>query len=49
MRQVRGRRGQIYVLCLNDAIPVKYPALPVSSCVGYRERPHDGSVSESPP
>jgi hypothetical protein len=36
VRTVRGRRGQQYLLCRNDAIPEKYPRQPVLACAGYR-------------
>jgi hypothetical protein len=36
VRVVRGRRGQQYLLCRNDAIPEKYPRQPVLACAGYR-------------
>src|SRR5262245_66695329 len=35
VRTVRGRRGQQYLLCRNDAVPEKYPRQPVLSCDGY--------------
>jgi hypothetical protein len=35
-RDVRGRRGQRYLLCRNESIDVKYPPQPVLSCSGYR-------------
>lgn len=39
VREVRGRRGQRYLLCRNDALPVKYPGQPVRECPGYRPGP----------
>ena len=35
VRTVRGRHGQEYLLCRNDAVPEKYPRQPVLSCHGY--------------
>jgi len=46
VRQVRGRRGQIYLLCRNDAIPAKYPRQPVAACPGYR---HNAASPGTPP
>jgi hypothetical protein len=34
-RTVTGRRGQRYLLCQNEAIPVKYPPQPVTACSGF--------------
>jgi PhzF family phenazine biosynthesis protein len=36
-RDVRGRRGQRYLLCRNETIDAKYPPQPVLICPGYRE------------
>jgi hypothetical protein len=35
VRLVAGRKGQTYLLCSNEAIPVKYPPQPVTACTGY--------------
>lgn len=34
-RRVRGRLGQTYLLCRNDAVPDRYPRQPVRACHGY--------------
>jgi hypothetical protein len=34
-RHVKGRHGQLYLLCRNDEIAAKYPRQPVTSCKGY--------------
>jgi hypothetical protein len=36
VREVTGRHGQVYLLCRNGAIPVKYPRQPVVTCAGYK-------------
>lgn len=36
MREVKGRLGQRYLLCSNEAIEAKYPRQPVVACPGYR-------------
>jgi len=38
VREVRGRRGQLYLLCRNEAIEAKYPPQPVLACRGYELR-----------
>jgi hypothetical protein len=38
VRQVHGRRGQLYLLCRNDTIPAKYPRQPILTCPGYETR-----------
>jgi hypothetical protein len=43
VRRVRGRRGQEYLLCRNEAIPEKYPRQPVLTCPGYERRSTDSS------
>jgi hypothetical protein len=35
VREVKGRRGQTYLLCRNKTIPWKYPRQPVVTCTGY--------------
>ena len=35
VREVSGRRGQVYLLCQNDAIAAKYLPQPVLECGGY--------------
>jgi hypothetical protein len=35
VRRVRGRHGQLYLLCENEAIDAKYPRQPVLTCAGY--------------
>ena len=35
VRSVTGRRGQVYLLCTNQAIPAKYPPQPVLACPGF--------------
>jgi hypothetical protein len=35
VREVHGRRGQLYLLCENETIAAKYPAQPVLACPGY--------------
>ena len=35
LRITRGKLGQEYLLCCNDAIPVKYAPQPVLRCPGY--------------
>ena len=35
VREVRGRLGQTYFMCRNEAIPAKYLPQPVLECVGY--------------
>jgi hypothetical protein len=42
LRDVKGRRGQRYLLCTNEAIGVKYPPQPVLACRGYAAVPHLG-------
>jgi hypothetical protein len=37
-REVRGRLGQRYLLCRNEAIAAKYPPQPVRTCPGYERR-----------
>ena len=39
--EVRGRRGQIYLLCRNESVPEKYPRQPVVSCAGYKPKRDD--------
>jgi hypothetical protein len=46
VRAVRGRRGQQYLLCRNDAVPEKYPRQPVLSCHGYERSFSPGSAGE---
>jgi hypothetical protein len=46
VRAVRGRRGQQYLLCRNDAVPEKYPRQPVLSCHGYEPSVSPGSGAE---
>jgi hypothetical protein len=46
-RTVRGRRGQEYLLCRNNAVPEKYPRQPVLSCHGYDRSVSRGSAAES--
>ena len=35
VREVKGRLGQTYLMCRNEAIPAKYLPQPVLACVGY--------------
>jgi hypothetical protein len=35
VRTVRGRGGQQYLLCRNEAVGEKYPRQPVLTCCGY--------------
>ena len=35
VREVHGRRGQVYLLCRNEAIEAKYLPQPVLECHGY--------------
>jgi hypothetical protein len=35
VREVKGRLGQTYLMCQNEAIPAKYLPQPVLQCVGY--------------
>ena len=35
VRATTGKLGQTYLLCRNDAIPMKYPPQPVRGCPGY--------------
>ena len=35
VRKVRGRLGQTYLMCQNEAIPAKYLPQPVLQCTGY--------------
>ncbi len=37
-REVKGRLGQRYLLCRNEAIAAKYPPQPVRECAGYARR-----------
>ena len=37
-KEVKGRLGQRYLLCRNDAIAVKYPPQPVRACPGHARR-----------
>jgi hypothetical protein len=46
VRIVRGRRGQEYLLCRNDAVAEKYPRQPVLSCHGYELSASAGSAAE---
>jgi hypothetical protein len=39
VKEVRGRRGQTYLLCRNANIPDKYPRQPVIRCSGYVQPP----------
>jgi hypothetical protein len=36
VRATHGKRGQTYLLCSNDEVPVKYAPQPVLRCPGYR-------------
>jgi hypothetical protein len=45
VREVRGRHGQIYLLCENETIAAKYPPQPVLTCPGWRL----GGDSNPPP
>jgi hypothetical protein len=42
MQIVKGRLGQTYLLCANDAIDAKYPRQPVLACPGYEKRTAKG-------
>ena len=35
VREVKGRLGQTYLMCRNEAIAAKYLPQPVLQCVGY--------------
>jgi hypothetical protein len=35
VREVKGRLGQTYLMCQNEAIAAKYLPQPVLQCVGY--------------
>jgi hypothetical protein len=39
VQEVKGRLGQRYLLCRNEAIEAKYPPQPVLACPGYERRP----------
>jgi hypothetical protein len=42
VRGVKGRLGQTYLMCRNEAIPAKYLPQPVLQCVGYSPvSPHE--------
>ena len=48
VREVKGRLGQTYLMCQNEAIPAKYLPQPVLQCVGYSPvLPPQGSARES--
>jgi hypothetical protein len=47
VREVKGRLGQTYLMCQNEAIPAKYLPQPVLQCVGYSPvLPPQGSARE---
>lgn len=58
VRITRGKLGQQYLLCRNDAVPVKYPPQPVARCSGFAAAgpagpsdpaaPEPGSVGGAP-
>ena len=35
VREVKGRLGQTYLMCRNEAIAAKYLPQPVLRCIGY--------------
>jgi len=39
VREVKGRRGQVYLLCENEEIAAKYPTQPVLACPGFARQP----------
>ena len=48
VREVKGRLGQVYLMCQNEAIPAKYLPQPVLECVGYSPvPPPESSARES--
>jgi hypothetical protein len=46
MQLVKGRLGQMYLLCRNGTIDVKYPRQPVENCPGY-DHAHSGDLASS--
>jgi hypothetical protein len=47
VRAVKGRAGQAYVLCQNEAVLAKYPQQPVFACPAYDPVAPSGVESSS--
>jgi hypothetical protein len=46
MQPVKGRLGQMYLLCRNETIDVKYRRQPVENCPGD-DHAHSGDLAPS--